>query len=100
MHWLGDRLKGLGTTALSEVASGEGKLVTINGEKIAAYRDDQGAIHAVSAVCPHLGCILAWNSTEKSWDCPCHGSRFGCAGTVLHGPAVQDLKVTLVTTTT
>ncbi len=100
MHWLGDRFKGLGTAALSEVAPGEGKLVTIDGKKIAAYRDDQGAIHTVSAVCPHLGCILAWNSAEKSWDCPCHGSRFECDGAVLHGPAVQDVKVPLVQTTT
>jgi glycine/D-amino acid oxidase-like deaminating enzyme/nitrite reductase/ring-hydroxylating ferredoxin subunit len=89
MHWVGDRLKG--TSALSEIAPGEGKLVTIEGEKIAAHRDDQGVLHTVSAVCSHLGCILAWNSAEKSWDCPCHGSRFGCNGVVLDGPAVKDL---------
>ncbi|MGL5082793.1 MAG: FAD-dependent oxidoreductase [Microcoleaceae cyanobacterium] len=92
MHWVGDRLKGLGTSALSEMTPGEAKLVTINGEKLGAYRDEQGSIHTVSAVCSHLGCILAWNSAEKSWDCPCHGSRFGCNGEVLHGPAVKDLK--------
>jgi Rieske Fe-S protein len=66
MHWVGDRFKGLGTSELSEVAPGEGKLVTIDGEKLATYRDEQGSIHTISAVCPHLGCILAWNSTEKS----------------------------------
>lgn len=93
MHWVGDRFKGLGMSELAQVEKGEGQLVTIDGEKIAAYRDEQGAIHTVSAVCPHLGCILAWNNAEKSWDCPCHGSRFGCDGGLLHGPAVTDLKV-------
>jgi glycine/D-amino acid oxidase-like deaminating enzyme/nitrite reductase/ring-hydroxylating ferredoxin subunit len=93
MHWVGDRLKGLGTSALSEVAPGEGQLVTIDGEQLGAYRDEQGAMHAVSAVCPHLGCIVAWNSAEKSWDCPCHGSRFDCEGEVLNGPTVKNLKV-------
>jgi glycine/D-amino acid oxidase-like deaminating enzyme/nitrite reductase/ring-hydroxylating ferredoxin subunit len=93
MHWLGDRFKGVGTAALSTVAVGEGKLVTVDGKKVAAYRDEKGALHAVSAVCPHLGCIVAWNSAEKSWDCPCHGSRFDCDGVVLEAPAVTDLKV-------
>jgi Rieske Fe-S protein len=93
MHWVGDRFKGLGISELAQVETGEGQLVTINGEKIAAYRDEKGVIHAISAVCPHLGCILAWNNAEKSWDCPCHGSRFGCDGDVLHGPAITDLKV-------
>jgi glycine/D-amino acid oxidase-like deaminating enzyme/nitrite reductase/ring-hydroxylating ferredoxin subunit len=91
VHWVGDRLKGLGNS-LEDVAKGEGKLVTVEGDKVAAYRDEQGKIHAVSAVCPHLGCIVAWNSAEKSWDCPCHGSRFSCDGTVLHGPSVKDLE--------
>ncbi|WP_193197463.1 FAD-dependent oxidoreductase [Nostoc sp. MG11] len=90
-HWLGDRLKGL-NESLADVAKGEGKLVTVDGDKIAAYRDETGEIHAVSAVCPHLGCVVAWNSAEKSWDCPCHGSRFSCNGKVLHGPTVKDLK--------
>jgi glycine/D-amino acid oxidase-like deaminating enzyme/nitrite reductase/ring-hydroxylating ferredoxin subunit len=91
IHWVGDRLKGLGSS-LSEVANGEGKLVTVNGDKIAAYRDEQGNLHAVSAVCPHLACVVNWNSAEKSWDCPCHGSRFSCDGEVIHGPAVKDLE--------
>ncbi len=91
VHWVGDRLKGLGQS-LESVAAGEGKVVTVEGNKIAAYRNEQGEIQAISAVCPHLGCILAWNSAEKSWDCPCHGSRFDCKGTVLHGPSVKDVK--------
>lgn len=93
MHWVGDRIKGLGAPSLSDVAIGEAKLVTVDGEKMAAYRDDDGVMHTVSAVCSHLGCIVAWNNAEKSWDCPCHGSRFSCGGEVLNAPAVKDLKV-------
>ncbi len=91
IHWIGDRFKGL-LDSLDSVGKGEGKLVTVNGEKVAAYRDETGALHQVSAVCPHLACIVAWNSAEKSWDCPCHGSRFSCEGKILQGPAVKDLK--------
>jgi glycine/D-amino acid oxidase-like deaminating enzyme/nitrite reductase/ring-hydroxylating ferredoxin subunit len=92
-HWLGDRFKGLQNNSFDKVSSGEGKLLTINNKKVAAYRDDTGNVHAVSAVCPHLGCVVSWNSGEKSWDCPCHGSRFSCDGKLLRGPAVKDLNV-------
>lgn len=91
-HWVGDRLKGLQSSSFAEVSDGEGKLLTIDGEKVAAYRDEQGTVHAVSAVCTHLACIVNWNNAEKSWDCPCHGSRFSYDGEVLHGPAVKDLE--------
>lgn len=91
-RWVGDRFKGLQSNSFAEVTTGEGKLLTIDGEKIAAYRDEQGAVHAVSAVCTHLACIVNWNNAEKSWDCACHGSRFNCDGEVLHGPAVKDLE--------
>lgn len=60
--------------------------------KLAVYRDPQGQIHEMSAVCPHMGCIVSWNNAERSWDCPCHGSRFSGTGRVLHGPATCDLK--------
>lgn len=90
-HWVGDRLKGL-TDSLQDVGKGEGKLVTVNGHKVAAYRDATGELHAVSATCTHLGCIVNWNSAEKSWDCPCHGGRFSCTGEVLHGPPTAPLK--------
>lgn len=89
-HWVGDRLKGL-TSSVSDVKTNEGKVVTVNGEKIAAYRDETGNIHAVSAVCSHLACIVGWNNAEKSWDCPCHGARFNYDGKVIHGPAINDL---------
>jgi nitrite reductase/ring-hydroxylating ferredoxin subunit len=90
-HWVGDRFKGL-FDSTDSVAPGEGKLVTHQGGKVAAYRDDSGQLHTVSAVCPHLGCIVAWNQAETSWDCPCHGSRFSCDGKILHGPAVKPLE--------
>jgi glycine/D-amino acid oxidase-like deaminating enzyme/nitrite reductase/ring-hydroxylating ferredoxin subunit len=91
--FVGDRLRTLAAKKLSELARGEGAIVTSNSERIAAYRDDQGNVHAVSPACTHLGCYVQWNSAEKSWDCPCHGSRFDCDGHVLQGPAVRPLKV-------
>ena len=62
------------------------------GERLAVSRDAAGALHAVSAVCTHLGCIVSWNDAEESWDCPCHGSRFAPDGSVLQGPAVHRLE--------
>ena len=59
--------------------------------KIAVYRDEHGEFHECSAACSHLGCIVSWNSTEESWDCACHGSRFGPDGKVIRGPATDDL---------
>jgi Rieske Fe-S protein len=59
--------------------------------KVAVYRDDAGKLHALSAVCPHLGCLVQWNDAEKTWDCPCHGSRFDKRGKVVNGPANADL---------
>lgn len=77
---------------LSEVAPGDGKVMEIEGEKVAVHRDEHGALHAVSAVCPHMKCIVHWNTSEKSWDCPCHGSRFDTEGRVIEGPAVTGLQ--------
>ncbi|NJN87108.1 MAG: FAD-dependent oxidoreductase [Leptolyngbyaceae cyanobacterium SL_7_1] len=96
VHWLGDRLKGLQTSSTRDVAQGEGKLLTLDGEKVAVYRDHQGKCHGVSAVCTHLGCIVDWNDAERSWDCPCHGARFDYDGAVLHGPAINPLKQKVV----
>ncbi|MDQ5824853.1 MAG: FAD-dependent oxidoreductase [Chloroflexota bacterium] len=90
-HWLGARLAPPEVESLSRLASGEGAIVEVGGEKVAAYRDDQGTVHAISAVCTHMGCIVNWNSGEKSWDCPCHGSRFSADGKVIQGPAVRNL---------
>lgn len=76
---------------LNEVPAGQGRIVRDGMHKLAVYRDDQGQVHLRSAVCPHLGCIVDWNAAERTWDCPCHGSRFATDGTVLNGPAVSPL---------
>ena len=76
----------------SEVKSFEGKVMEIDGSKHAVHRDGDGNLHVVSAVCPHMGCIVHWNTAEQSWDCPCHGSRFSKEGEVLEGPAIHPLK--------
>ncbi|HMJ03575.1 MAG TPA: FAD-dependent oxidoreductase, partial [Conexibacter sp.] len=90
---VGDRLPGKGATrSLDDLAPGEGEIVQHDGERVAAYRDEDGALVAVSARCTHLGCLVAWNAGERSWDCPCHGSRFAPDGTVLEGPAVHRLE--------
>ncbi|HEX5632229.1 MAG TPA: FAD-dependent oxidoreductase [Gemmatimonadales bacterium] len=66
---------------------GHGGVVRDGMKRVAVYRDEQGELHRLSATCTHLGCVVHWNSTERSWDCPCHGSRFGIDGSVLAGPA-------------
>jgi glycine/D-amino acid oxidase-like deaminating enzyme/nitrite reductase/ring-hydroxylating ferredoxin subunit len=60
--------------------------------KVATYKGEDGTLHEFSAICPHMGCIVHWNHAEKTWDCPCHGSRFDRFGSVLNGPAIRDLK--------
>ena len=75
-----------------EIKPGMGAVIRRGLSKIAVYRDDAGKLHERSAVCPHLGCIVSWNSTERSWDCPCHGSRFGPSGKVRNGPAIGSLE--------
>jgi Rieske Fe-S protein len=75
-----------------ELEPGQAAVLKIDGDNVAAYRDDLGEVHAVAAACSHMGCLLGWNATDRTWDCPCHGSRFTFAGEVLHGPAVSPLK--------
>src|ERR1043166_8502517 len=77
--------------SVDDIAKGAGGIVRKGLSKIAVYRDDDGTIHSMSAVCVHLGCIGTWNSAEKTWDCPCHGSRYDAVGTVINGPANSDL---------
>jgi Rieske Fe-S protein len=78
--------------SVEQIPGGEGRIVRSGAKKFAVYRDSQAKLHACSAVCTHLGCLVAWNSVEKSWDCPCHGSRFNGEGRVLNGPAVRNLE--------
>jgi glycine/D-amino acid oxidase-like deaminating enzyme/nitrite reductase/ring-hydroxylating ferredoxin subunit len=75
-----------------EIKPGEGAIIRHGLKKVATYRDESGAVHERSAVCVHLGCIVDWNSKEKSWDCPCHGSRYDAYGKVFQGPANRDLS--------
>jgi len=67
-------------------------VVTLRGERLAVYRNANGHLSALHPVCTHLGCLVHWNTTEKSWDCPCHGSRFDPQGRILNGPAVSPLE--------
>ena len=78
--------------SVDEIRPGQGALVRQGLTKLAVHRDEHGALHSLSAVCTHLGCIVHWNSLEGTWDCPCHGSRFGIDGAVLNGPAVVGLE--------
>lgn len=75
-----------------ELKTGEGAVVRKGLKKIAVYKNENGVLKAFSAICPHLGCILQWNADEKSFDCPCHGSRFSFEGKLINGPAVSDLQ--------
>ncbi|HEY6070452.1 MAG TPA: FAD-dependent oxidoreductase [Chthoniobacterales bacterium] len=75
-----------------KIKNGEGAILRDGARKVAAYRDEQGTLHEFSAVCPHLKCIVRWDSCEKTWDCPCHGSRFDALGRCVNGPAISDLE--------
>ncbi|WP_137391798.1 FAD-dependent oxidoreductase [Rhodoligotrophos defluvii] len=77
--------------SFAELAPGEAAILKINGEHVAAFKDERGQVHAVSAVCSHMGCIVGWNEADRTWDCPCHGSRFELNGEVIHGPATKPL---------
>lgn len=90
--WLKDRLGGASAGSPDDLGPGEAAILDVEGEQTAVYRDEHGTSHAVSAVCTHMGCNVEWNAGEKSWDCPCHGSRFGPEGAVLHGPASTPLS--------
>jgi len=75
-----------------ELQPGEGGILSVGLKKIAVFRDEQNILHAFSAACTHLGCVVQWNAEEKSFDCPCHGSRFTTNGNVINGPAISGLK--------
>jgi glycine/D-amino acid oxidase-like deaminating enzyme/nitrite reductase/ring-hydroxylating ferredoxin subunit len=91
LRFVGDRIRRCGRRPIDDLQPGEGDIVRLGGEIVAGYRDDGGDLSAVSATCTHLGCRVSWNSAERSWDCPCHGSRFAPSGEVLQGPAVHPL---------
>jgi nitrite reductase/ring-hydroxylating ferredoxin subunit len=89
--FFGDRVLKPGRRSIEDLAPGEGGIVSSADGKVAGYRDPTGELHAVSARCTHLGCQVRWNAAERSWDCPCHGSRFDVDGGILNGPAVRPL---------
>jgi glycine/D-amino acid oxidase-like deaminating enzyme/nitrite reductase/ring-hydroxylating ferredoxin subunit len=91
-HWIGDRLAASEAHSPVDVPRGEGRIIRIGGQRRAIYRDDDGVIHNLSAVCTHMGCVVHWNGAERSWDCPCHGARYAATGEVLEGPALQGLN--------
>ncbi|HSV19167.1 MAG TPA: FAD-dependent oxidoreductase [Casimicrobiaceae bacterium] len=84
-------LPGLDRGDMPSLARGEGRILDRGTQKLAVHRDDAGSLHVVSAVCTHMQCIVHWNTAERTWDCPCHGSRFTPDGKVLEGPALADL---------
>jgi glycine/D-amino acid oxidase-like deaminating enzyme/nitrite reductase/ring-hydroxylating ferredoxin subunit len=86
-----DWVKGGEVKSVEEIDRGQGAVMREGLKKVAVYRDEAGAVHKCSAVCTHLGCIVHWNPVERSWDCPCHGSRFDATGKVVMGPAIDDL---------
>ena len=87
----GDWLTSGDVDSPAQIEPGAGAVIRHGLTKIAVYRDEQGACHERSAVCTHLGGIVHWNDAEKTWDCPCHGSRFDRLGGMLNGPANRDL---------
>jgi glycine/D-amino acid oxidase-like deaminating enzyme/nitrite reductase/ring-hydroxylating ferredoxin subunit len=93
VHLVSDTLWPANGGTVAEIAPGDGRIVRVAEETLAVHRDDRGQLHAVSPSCTHLGCHVAFNHAEKTWDCPCHGSRFGVDGEVLDGPAVLPLAI-------
>jgi glycine/D-amino acid oxidase-like deaminating enzyme/nitrite reductase/ring-hydroxylating ferredoxin subunit len=90
-YMIRDRFAGAEARSLRAVKRGQGKIIERNGAKVAAYRDQAGATTLRSAICTHMGCAVAWNTAERTWDCPCHGSRFEPTGEVISGPAEKPL---------
>lgn len=89
-RFVGDRLRG--KPDLDAIPAGGGAVVRIHGRDVAAYRQEDGTVSAISARCTHLGCLVAFNDAERTWDCPCHGSRFDTDGRVIEGPATRRLR--------
>ena len=91
-EFFGERVRPAEASSAGEVPAGEARVVRSGAGKIGVFRDEDGGVHGVSLRCTHLGCLLRFNDAERSWDCPCHGSRFDVDGAVLAGPATQPLE--------
>ncbi|EFL21437.1 Rieske family iron-sulfur cluster-binding protein, partial [Streptomyces himastatinicus ATCC 53653] len=90
--FFGDRISGDGADAVRDIPPGGGAVVRVGAGQRAVHRDEEGALHALSARCTHLGCLVRFDDAERTWECPCHGSRFAVDGSVLQGPAVHPLE--------
>jgi Rieske Fe-S protein len=77
---------------VDDLEKGEGAIVLIEGRRAAVFKDEAGQVHAVSPRCTHLGCRVGWNARDRTWDCPCHGSRYKFSGEVIQGPAENNLE--------
>ena len=88
---LAEKMTSGDTCPVEEIEPGEGAVVRQGLSKVAVYRSESGQLHVRSATCTHAGCVVHWNSFEKCWDCPCHGSHFSPDGTAINGPAVEPL---------
>jgi Rieske Fe-S protein len=95
---VGDRLSRSSPRRVSGIERDSGKIISLNGERVAAYRDSKGRLQAVSATCTHTGCMVEWNNAEKHWDCKCHGSLFKPNGEPFAGPATKPLEKKAVET--
>ncbi|GAA4889462.1 FAD-dependent oxidoreductase [Streptomyces coeruleoprunus] len=96
-HFVGDRMPGAYADSTADIGPGQGAVVRVGGRRLAVHRDASGALHAVSARCTHLGCVVHFNDEECRWECPCHGSRFAVDGKVVQGPAVHPLEQAEIT---
>ena len=91
IHFMSNRINLFDSDDL-DLENGQCKIIVKDGNRLGAYKDEEGNVHIVDTTCTHLKCEVNWNSAEKSWDCPCHGSRFDYKGDILHGPALKPLK--------
>jgi glycine/D-amino acid oxidase-like deaminating enzyme/nitrite reductase/ring-hydroxylating ferredoxin subunit len=90
--WVGKLLPAEKLASFADMAPGEGRVVKVEDDTIALYKDEQGELHALSPACTHMGCHVTWNNMEKTWDCPCHGARYSPDGAVLTGPTTMSLE--------
>lgn len=77
---------------INQLKNGEGGIVEVNSQEVAVYKNEEGEILKMSPLCPHQGCTVEWNQSQKTWDCPCHGARFAADGKLMQGPATRDLE--------
>lgn len=90
-HLVGDRITRHPAESPEDLGPGEGAIMRVDGSLHAVSRDEDGTVHTLAATCTHMGCVVGYNDAERSWDCPCHGSRFDQEGAILHGPATEPL---------